>query len=302
MHLKPILGEKEMEPNTPLWRYMKLSTFLLLLKGTAFIPLLSKLQEGDPKEGRASTCSTGEDEVWESDVFQKAVPWLEKKHTSRRFDLSEFAQARGFTSKPHLLNEWRFQLSIRRCAWCWCAPGSQAPGDFLESMAMGNLYARDGVAVKPTLGQLREAIVEPGLEDMLVLPIRYGGSCPDLGHATRPFVFKSQSCEHEKEVRLVFSVNAVVVSSGVKMRQDPRKLLDAQEVIISPYVLADEADAIEHVAREILPGLQVKFRLSSELANGDSDPRNGVEWEDGLRRHVGLFSAEDGLPELLQDL
>jgi len=281
---------------------MKLSAFLLLLKGTVFIPLLSKLQEGDPKEVRASTGSTGEDEVWESDVFQKAVPWLENKHTSRRFDLSGFAQAWGFSSKPHLLDEWRFQLSTRRCAWCWCAPPIHAPGDFLESMAMWNLYARDGVAVKTTLGRIAEAIVEPRLEEMLVAPICYKESALDLEHAKRPFVLKTPSYRHEEEVRLVFRTNAVVVDAGVKLRLDPGKLLNGQEVVISPYVLAEEANAIEQAAQEMLPGTRVRFRLSSERTEGNSDPRSDIEWAGDLKRHVDLFTPEEDLPALLQDL
>ena len=322
MHLKFIPGEKEMELNTPLWRYMKLSTFLLLLKGTAFIPLLSKLQEADPKEVRASKHSAGEDAVCKSDVFREAADWLEKKHTSRRFDLSKLSHDGCFDPGPHLLDEWRFQLSTRRCPWCWCAPPVPAlapaggtgrphePGDFLESMAMWNLYARDGVAVKTTLGQITDAVVEPGLEEMLVAPICYDQSVLDWEHAKRPFVFKTRSYRHEEEVRLVFRTNAAVADAGVKLRLDPGRLLNGQEVVISPYVEADEAAAIKQVAREVtqqgdremLPALQVTFRRSSERTEGDSDDQSEIEWADELRRHVGLFTAEEDLPALLQDL
>lgn len=304
MHLIPIPGEKLMELNTPMWRYMKLSTFLLLLKGTAFIPLLSKLQEADPKEVRASKHSVGEDAVWESDEFQKAADWLEKKHTSRRFDLSKLSHDRCFDPGPHLLDEWRFQLSIRRCAWCWCAPPIHAPGDFLESMAMWNWYARDGVVVRTTLGRISDAILEDEeeLREMLVKRIAYGGSAPDLEHAKRPFVLKSLSYRHEDEVRLVFRVNADVVNSGVKVHLDPRKLLGEQEVIISPYVLPDEATAIERITLGLLPDLKVRFRLSSERTEGDSDIRSDAERADYWRRHVGLFTPEEDLPALLQVL
>ena len=43
--------EKEVPIETPLWRYMKLSTFfLLLMKNRVFIPSLKNLQTGNPKE------------------------------------------------------------------------------------------------------------------------------------------------------------------------------------------------------------------------------------------------------------
>lgn len=302
MHLKFLPGDKEMEPNTPLWRYMKLSTFLLLLKGTAFIPLLSKLQQADPKEVRASKHSAGEEAVRESDAFREAGDWLEKKHTSRRFDLSNLSNDGCFDPAPHRLDEWRFQLSTRRCAWCWFDPTPRAERSSLESMAMWNLYARDGVLIKTTLGRIEGAVQEPGLDQILVTQINYGESVQDLERAKRPFAFKSGSYGYENEVRLVFRVNPVVVTSGVKVRLDPGKLLNEEEVVISPYVEADEANAVEHLARKMLDGMQVRFRQSPERSEGDSDPRNGIEWEDELKRHVGQFSAEEGLPGLLQDL
>jgi hypothetical protein len=44
------LGQSEVEDSEQLWRYMKLSTFMQLLDGAAFIPSLEQLQKGDAKE------------------------------------------------------------------------------------------------------------------------------------------------------------------------------------------------------------------------------------------------------------
>ena len=40
-----------LEPTDTLWRYMKLSTFLLLLDGKAWLPSIATLQSTDPLEG-----------------------------------------------------------------------------------------------------------------------------------------------------------------------------------------------------------------------------------------------------------
>src|SRR6266571_852054 len=44
-HGEPLEGKE------PLWRYMKLSTFLMLLEGKAFFPSVATLRAGDPLEG-----------------------------------------------------------------------------------------------------------------------------------------------------------------------------------------------------------------------------------------------------------
>jgi len=279
---------------------MKLSAFLLLLKGVAFIPLLRKLQETDPKEMRIATGLTEKELVLESAGFEGARHWLKENKLSLRFDRDRCTQ-NEHDDDGQLLDEWRYQLSARRCAWCWFDPRGWHSHP-MDSMAMWNLYAREGVAIKTTLAGIVAAVQEPGLDIMVVSPVDYGGLNTDLEFAKRPFFFKSGSYDYEKEVRLVVRVNAEVVASGIKVRLDPTKLLDREEVLISPYLQADEAHAIEDVAREMLAGADVTFRLSPERCAGAPVDRSDIEWTDGLMRHVGQFSAEEGLPELLQEL
>jgi hypothetical protein len=310
MHLKPIPGEKEMEPNTPLWRYMSFGAFFLLLqRNKVFVPLLTKLQEADPKEMRMSQRSLNSmpGGFVHSEPFQQAREWLKEKHSARTgFDLERWTAAPN-CHNPMLIEEWIWQLGVRRCAWCWFSP-AKPPANWMESMAMWSLYARNGVAIKTTLAQIRAAFREQGLNDVLGAEVQYciQGAPNTLfanqEYAKRPFLLKSASYRHENEVRLVFQVKAAAVESGLKVDVDAKTLLEGGEVIISPFVLPDEARALIDVAEGLLPGVTVEFRASSEHAPGPNDPTHGLGWRDDLERHYKPFGQEPGLPDLLLEL
>jgi hypothetical protein len=309
MKLK-FLPPEQMPEGTPLseatllWRYMRFSTFLWLLQGHAFIPLVKQLQASDPKEGYISRY---DDEVLETDQFDEARLWLSEGYASRHPDLHRFLP-NGLLHDPVLLDEWRHQLGARRAAWCWFAR-FQVHDGATESMAMWDRYAKEGIAIKTTLGQATSSLClgAPDLGEILVVEINYRElpPCSPLrnDYAMRPFALKSPSYEHEKEVRLVFRVNAAVGAPGVKVRLDPKRLLDGQEVIISPYLERDEAKAVQRLGKEMLNGTNVGFRQSSERSKGDSDPSAGMERDDAARLDIiSPFSKEEGLPGLLQDL
>jgi hypothetical protein len=54
----------KVSPDLPIFRYIRLPTLLMMLRGEAFIPTLTKLQETDPREcrfygsGKALICSS----------------------------------------------------------------------------------------------------------------------------------------------------------------------------------------------------------------------------------------------------
>ncbi len=289
MNLKFLPG-MDVPLDTPLWRYMKLSTFFLLLKGKTFIPVLRKLQEGDPQEGQILRGSPWDEDLLGLDQFIKAWDWLKKTHRTRRFDLDKLP-LHGHQHGVLLLDEWRYQLSTRRCVWCWFAPTTQSESFHVESMAMWNLYARDGVAIKTSLGNIKLAIQEPELDEMLVAKMDYDGLLTETDFLKRPFLFKSGSYAHEKEVRLVFRVNANSVISGLKLNVDPNALLKGGEVVMSPYMARADALAIENVARDLLKGSDVQFRQSSEHAAKSDLPKDCCDEVSDLRQSRRLEIA-----------
>jgi hypothetical protein len=309
MHLKFIPG-KGLPPDTPLWRYMSLGGLFLLLKSNqVFVPTIRKLQEAEPKEMRVRQHSSVgmPDCLVGSEPFQNAREWLKDKHRSRKgFDLDHLCPDAGMQN-PSLVEEWISQLAMRRCAWCWFSP-SKPPPNWVESMAMWNLYARVGVAIKTTLGRIIEAIREPELGEVLVAEVKYSlhgaahSAFGNLEYANRPFLFKSASYLYESEVRLVFRVRANAVGAGLKINVDARTLLDGGEVIMSPFIVPDEANALNQVAEGLLPEASVRFRASSERDPGPNDPTHGLGWKDSLQRSYHPFGEEPNLPALLREL
>jgi hypothetical protein len=304
------LHGKNISLDTELWRYMSLGAFFLLLQqNKVFVPTLRKLQEGDPKEMRIrqhSLAAMGDCLVG-SEAFKKAREWLKIKHRSRTgFDLDRWCSNANMQN-PLLMDEWIEQLSVRRCAWCWFSP-SKPPPNWVESMAMWNLYARNGVAIKTTLKQLIAALRTQALSEVLVAEVEYriqgvpSSLFNNQEYTKRPFLMKSASYGYENEVRLVFQANAAAMASGLKVSVDAKTLLGRAEVIVSPFVVPDEAGALVEVVRGLLPGIAVTFRASSERDPKPNDPTHGLGWKDDLASCYKPFSTEPDLPELLREL
>jgi hypothetical protein len=304
------LPGKEIPEDTPLWRYMSLGAFFLLLKrNTVFVPSLRKLQETDPKEMRVPLHSgTDIDHLGRSTSFRDAREWL-KAQLFQRTGAKRLADADP--EEPcldDLVKEWIFQLGVRRWAWCWFSPG-KAPPHWFENMAMWNLYARTGVAIKTTLENIRMAFGEPDLTEALVAGLEYRvPEAPNTlppgqaqEYARRPFLFKSVSYRYENEVRIVFQINVGAPAPGAKVNVDAQALLRGGEVIISPFLALDEQQAVIAVAEGLLPEGTATFRPSLERA-ADPDSHHLAGVSDELARLSQPFLQKAGLPELLGEL
>lgn len=173
---------------------------------------------------------------------------------------------------------------------------------------MWNLYARNGVAIMTSLRCIKDALRERDLTEVLVAEMQY---CvqgrpdrrfeePDL--AKRPFLFKSPSYAHEKEVRFVFQVNTAALSAGMKLNVAAKKLLAGGKVMISPFVFPDEANAVIRVARRFTRGVDVTLHASSEVAQRPRDPTGSLDLEDTIVRLYKPFARERDLPPLLREL
>jgi hypothetical protein len=304
------LPGKEIPEDTPLWRYMSLGAFFLLLKrNTVFVPSLRKLQETDPKEMRLPLHSdTDIDHLGRSMAFRDAREWL-KIQLLRRTGARRLGDADP--KEPcldDLVKEWIFQLGVRRWAWCWFSPG-KAPSHWFESMAMWNLYARTGVAIKTTLENIRMAFGESDLTEALVAGLEYRvpgapntlppGQAQD--YARRPFLFKSVSYRYENEVRIVFQINAGAPAPGAKVNVDAQTILKGGEVIVSPFVVPDQQRALIQVAEGLVPKGTATFRSSQELAP-DPYTQYLLDENDELDRLSQPFLRETGIPALLDEL
>ncbi|MFA5057056.1 MAG: DUF2971 domain-containing protein [Opitutaceae bacterium] len=192
----------ELPDNEPLWRYMKLSTFLLLLEGKAFFPSVATLRREDPLE-----CVCDADMSWlqyelprDLARYKKLQAWLDawlKKHGPGHVP-----------SRPlyHYEEHYIEMLRELRAIWCW--HNSEA-----ESAAMWSIYGERGVAVKTDVASLKAAL---RAGDFLIARIRYikrDSDAPsfwtewdrsrDRELVLRPYLIKSAEYAHESEVRVV---------------------------------------------------------------------------------------------------
>ncbi len=290
----------DLPDETPLWRYMKLSTFLLLLEGKAFFPSVATLQKGDPLE-----C-----------VCDPATGWLQSRlsgdqvrYASLQASIDERLKkhgAIGVPSGPSYYYEMHYIEMLReeRAVWCW-------HNSETESAAMWSIYGERGIAVKTDVASLTAALT-PG--HFLIARIKYlrrEPGAPSFWHGwdrtddpqlvLRPYLIKSQEYAHEKEVR-VATFCPMRKAGWLIENIDVKKLI--KEVVVSPTVPHEEFLAIELSLRArfgaVFPaGTGFRRKLRRSILLGDRIER------DELHAIVaGYFSNErdSGIPDYLNEL
>jgi len=252
------------DDNTKIVRYMKLSTFLLLLADRVFLPSLQCLQRGDDKlEGLVPQT------IWRRYGHNIALvttafeDWL-LKQSSRPKIIREEGKEDNSATLQFLAKVWLEQLSIRRCVWCWNLNTGQ-------SQALWKLYGQRGAAVSTTVGAVRRAFGKVGPVRGIVSPVQYwiprrysGGEADDAqmmirrGNKRFPYLYKDAGYRHENELRFVFGVHPDLLSeaSGIITEIDGRSLIKDIEVDlwISPDVPRDEDVIIKRLAGDVLAG------------------------------------------------
>jgi hypothetical protein len=127
------LGDSSITDETKLIRYMKLSTFLLLISNNRlFLPTVRKLQESDFREGNIPCyyCSGYWGKMWP--LVEPHKDWL----------LSNVLRVKSFEGweqpsdwrKQDLIRAWLQALAERRSVWCWNRSVD-------ESFALWKIYA-----------------------------------------------------------------------------------------------------------------------------------------------------------------
>lgn len=248
MKISFLPAELEHESGLKLWRYMKLSTFFLLLERTAFFPSVATLQNVDPLEGdlhpepewligKLADLSDGK--------FKELTDWLVSKAEEWERRSLETNGDNAFFSSQILSDIYIRELAKRRAVWCWFASNT-------ESAGMWSIYGHGGIAVGTTLGALSQAL--PSNHNFQIAQIRYAGrepNAPDrfnpesLGddpRIHRPHLVKGSEYSSENEVRIVTSCPSG--EKGLLVHEISVDKL-VHEVVISPLLPYGEAKAIE---------------------------------------------------------
>ncbi len=219
-----------------LWRYARLSTLLLLLEGRAFIPSVRQLQQGDPTE--SMFVDPRQTAAFEN-LSEADRDWLLHRASdeeAKAIRESDDSAKRSTT----LCAVWRRELANRRCAWAWY-------GADIESMALWNIYAMEGVAIGTTVERLVRALAKKRsathaqLRAVTYLDFSRDEELPeDL--VLQPYFVKQRSYAHEREIRLVCPAPDSS-SSGITIEVDAGELI--QEVALSPWMPDGEAEAVQ---------------------------------------------------------
>lgn len=257
--------EAMLEPTAPLWRYMKLSTFLLLLDGKAWLPSIATLRSMDPLEGKL-----GDDfhahlwaELDRQSLRQETEEWLhEKLDASKKRLLGLNLDCHNLSSRV-LGSAFAEVLASRRVAWCWFESD-------LESAGMWSIYGNRGIAVRTTSEQLAQSFPkgkEIVIEKMLYVDRRPcpANSLEQLSHERpeallRPYFIKAVEYAHEGEVRLI--AHCPEGATGVLVKEIKVENL-INEIVISPLLPLGEAESIQRILEYRAPHFKGKIKQSS---------------------------------------
>jgi hypothetical protein len=301
-HIQVLGPLTEQNQNPTLFRYMKLSTLLLLLEGKAFFPSVSSLCKDDPFEGELFC-----EDAWlmteliafrGQDTEGKLDRWL-LEHASGWEKKSIESPETSASFRSQLLSQiYARELKERRAAWCWFQ-------DDLESAAMWSAYGHKGVAVRTNLNALKSAL--PSTRPFQVARMRYVDRRPSSENAfdaerndrhliLRPHLLKAIEYKHENEIRVV--TECLAKCGGVVVEQIGWRAL-IEGIIISPLLPVQESEAIKAMLEKYPWEKGVSIERSNLL------PDNSMHSFDGLFEAIRQDKGgcyELGLPAPIAEL
>lgn len=267
---------KPLPSKTPLWRYIKLHSLLSLLQGAVFIPTIATLQSTDPMEAknvckrtREKLCGLSADD---QDWLLARATWFEKAQ------LQNTGTPREQRNRL-LVDIWLREIAKRRCAWCWF-------NEDIESMALWNIYGREGVAISTTPERIAAAMAPDDLGWARVARVEYNDD-PETADmpehcSLRPYLFKKRCYSHEKEVRVIIPADYFIESEpGLTIFLNYRTLV--QEVRLSPFMQDLDALFVKKLLEKIMPESGIKVTISE--SHGSRSPL-GMEMSLSFRTPV----------------
>jgi len=194
--------------------------------------------------------------------------WLDKVATGKKVPKDN-----GDSSAERLkflIQTWLYELSQRRCVWCWNRSVD-------ELHAMWKLYGQRGVAIHSTVGKMRRALAEA---EGIVAPVKYvyqvvprtpqqkDGFFTMLNpkYLPQPYLFKDAGFRFEEEVRFVLRVNPAETSrsNGALLDITATDIFGAQQFDVSEELPRSEHGLIRLIGYDFLRGLSLpSWEISS---------------------------------------
>ncbi len=254
--IRIVSGPNEIPEHAVLWRYMRLSTLLMMLRGKVFVPTITELRRGDPIEARELTTDT---RAYFDDLPVQDREWLLGRANEKERNILNQPDIDRSQRASVFVRIWDRELAERRRIWCWHHAD-------IESMALWQIYAKEGVAVSTTPARIKDSFDPHFVGTALIARVHYiDRTCheaPDHCYM-RPYLLKQRCYEHEREMRVVFPRDSDDPDGRRLLPLDPRKLIN--EVRISPHTPRSEA-------LEIRRSLIQAWRYANQWDERDDDP------------------------------
>lgn len=281
------LDGRELDPSTTIWRYVKLSTLIYLLKKQrTFIPKLATLQKNDPFEGRLSIYEGHQEAMCLNGELRRAVSWLRRTKADGG-TLADLEMKPG--RQPRLAQVWMRELTRRRAVWCWHESKD-------ECMGQWRIYGKEaGVAIRSDVESVLRVLSGEGKNrDVAFGRVFYlpANQPSDLRESARdlarnPIFVKNCIYAHEKEVRFVLP-DGPWEHPGYPIQTKPCSFV--KEVVLSPLFMPSEGFALKEVIESLLKDL---------VPTGDEPPK--VRLSGALDFDAPEGRTEPGLAEVILD-
>jgi hypothetical protein len=261
----------QLRDDEPLWRFLKLPPFFVLLEGSLSLPTLANLQKGDPEEGNAfvNIAPDGAPVVDLSSIED----WLERNATeAERAEIKANTAANSYPQRT-FVQIWKRELAKRRCVWCW-----HRDPDNNQSRAMWHIYADRGIAIRSDLATIKSSLKCDEPFSAFARQVEYVDPHITISDWSgeldrRPFLLKNKGYHFENEVRIVFAVEAAPAVHHFEV--DAKQLI--KEIVISPHLFRDEQSALANL---------IKVKLGSSLP---ISPLGGFSGDLALQNAVANF-------------
>ena len=186
-----------LHPQQELWRYMKLSTFFLLMRGKAWFPSVASLRSGDPLEGMLADSLAPElvSELMKSPDTDILDQWLLDSLPDSMRSFHNLNKGNPSLLSNLLAKQYTHNLARRRLAWCWFASA-------LECSAMWSIYGGLTIAGIDSHKLVKDVVISPLFSASEAEAIRdlIANQCgTEIGERTR------QSSLHGRELGDEFS-------------------------------------------------------------------------------------------------
>jgi hypothetical protein len=294
------------EPPKTLWRYVGLSTLLLLIeKGRVYIPTIEELKRGDPTESSIICNHTRK-------FFETLDPadckWLLENADS--YEKKVLTNGRADETLRVRLQIWTREMAKRRCAWCWY-------GGSAESMALWQLFAKHGVTIGTTPKKLIACINSSwSAMHAIVGQIQYVDCDKAIDRGPefllRPYFFKKECFEHEKEVRVIFPKPTGTLDRGLLLNLKPAPIPEGknsrhllvekliEQIVISPLLHKNEAETVRDIIVERIGPDRAHLVTISTASDVELSAADELKRADAYKSEIACFGEPKSLPGLLK--